>query len=235
MQTPFIKKLNELIELHKIATKSHIEFVKELSTIFNDIRAEIKLSLQSFQTKEPKQKLDLNNDALPEHIKTYLEFKEINKNYQKDFGQLIDQTNTVLGAISNHWGSYLEDLAVKRCIVYLKQDWQVHTCYQKYNKTWGKNKQVELDMIALSDTHIYITEVKNQLNDNALYSILKNIDKINEHLEEFAHLKKQLIVICLYADEATVEKLRIAGVWILRYMGFDTENPVHDFEVISRA
>ena len=234
MEKTFLPRLNDfsekLKEVHKIQANHIISLSDQLKIIKElvaDLRQEMKLN---------NARLKLLDQAPPAIEKYYNEINgkihefELNaKEFRSIFQSYISDTNIMLGKISGHWGGYIEQVGVEYVLNLLRKDFGVHTWYQKYKRWWHKSQNVELDLVACSDTHAYIIEVKNQLKTDIIAQILTALDKIQEHIPELDHLQKQAIVLCVHAEEITlVNMLQCANVWVFKYAGFD--NPKQKYE-----
>ena len=228
MGKTFIPRLNEFTEMLKDVNKQHAnnivsvgEQLKHLNHSIEIMKTELK-AVKIFQKINNKEKeLTDPYEKLEENIKI---FEQHIKAYRSIFQNHISDTNQMLGRISGHWGGYVEQVGVEYILNLLRENYGVHTWYQKFKRYWHKSKNVELDLVALSDTHAYIVEVKNQLRPEIINQILSSQDKIKEHLPELEKLQKQSVVMCVHAnDEIIINMLKCANVWILKYIGFDND------------
>ncbi|OFX42836.1 MAG: hypothetical protein A2046_03670 [Bacteroidetes bacterium GWA2_30_7] len=238
MNKTFLPRLNDFSELFKEVQKQHVQHIMNLSEqqkLLKENISDIKTELKALTIL---QKL---NDKEAEHFQKYTEIENKIQTFEKHiaafrvvYQQYINDTNFMLGKISCHWGGYIEQIGVEFILNLLRKEYGVHTWYQKYKRYWHKSKNVELDLVALSDTHAYIIEVKNQLKPEVIQQILISQDKINEHIPELSHLTKQPVVMCVHGDEAILNMLGWANVWVLKYAGFETENQENNWEWIQR-
>ena len=229
MQEAFIPQLNEFTELLKSVHGIHAAYIKELAAWQKEIREEHAMLADTGLLPN-----DAGSAALQLYKERHADFEKSMKAFRTIFQQQIDDTNIMLGRISGHWGGYIESIGVQYMLNMLRKEHGVHTYIEKFKRLWGKTKNVEIDLLATSDTHLYIGEVKNQLKPETFSQMLIIMEKIKEKLPEYSHLKIQPIFFCMHAEERIVNATMSGGLWILRYKGFDRENPQQSFEWLRR-
>lgn len=236
MKESFIPRLNEFTELLKAAHALHADNIKRLGAwqkeLYDEnekLRQQLKSQYAEHQYRNPA-----GTNAIAKQLSYTNSFKEASKEGREYFQQLLQDTNEQLGSFSSHWGSYIEALGVQFMLGELKRDHQVHTTIQKFKRWWHKSRNVEIDLLALSDTHAYIVEVKNQLKEDTFKQMLTVLEKIREKVPEYAHLQMQPVFVCVHAEEKMINTTTMSGVWIIRYKGFDPIDPQHEFEWLRR-
>ena len=233
----FITRLSAFMEMLKDTHKVHVEHIVRLG--------EWQKKLMDENTQIQKQAaIELELSKMPgypqpveffqQQIEDAREFEKAAKAFRTIFQQHIDDTNFQLGMYSTHWGGYIEALGVQYMLTTLRRDHGVHTSFQKFKRFWHKSKNVEIDLLAISDTHAYIVEVKNQLKEDTFIQMLKILDKIKEKVPEYAHLQLRPVFVCIHAEEQIVRSATLGGVWIVRYTGFDRESPIDSFEWLRK-
>lgn len=231
MRENFIPRLNEFTELLKLAYARHAETIVELGDMQKELldkngklREDLKALYDVKKYSDPQVANRLAN------LLTYTSCWRASVTEERQAFQLfIRRTNEQLGSFSSHWGSYLESLGVQYMLNSLKKDHGVHTSIQKFKRWWHKSRNVEIDLLALSDTHAYVVEVKNNLKEETFKQMLTVLDKIREKIPEYAHLRLQPVFVCMHAEEKIVQTSLMGGIWIVRYCGFDPDNPKDEF------
>jgi Archaea bacterial proteins of unknown function len=237
MTTDFIPRLNDFSELMKLNNRLHAEHIVKLGNALKNLRSEY-LLLKQQVGEDLKSKEVVNNRALHAEMTQFLayctEFEKQSKIFRELFQQSINATNLQLGMISSHWGGYLEQIGVQYMLNVLKKEYGVHTSFQKYKKYWLKNHNVEIDLLALSDKCAYVVEVKNQLKEQTFIQMLTIIDKIRDKFPEYKRLKIQPVFVCIHATDDMVKTAIMGNLWMVRYKGFDRENPEDNFEWLRK-
>jgi len=238
MYKTFIPNLNEFSKMFKEIQSLHVKHIVDLSEQQKFIREDLKDLRKDLEIESKKQQLnDVNIEQTPKYIEIENKIQTSEKHiaaFRQIYQQYIKDTNTLLGRVSNHWGGYIEQVGVEFILNILRNDYGVHTWYQKYKKYWHKSKNVELDLVAFNDTHVYIIEVKNILKPEAIKQVLTSLDKIKEHVPELNHLIKQPVILCLHADEELLRMFTLANIWVMKYAGFEDENPGNDWIWLHR-
>lgn len=236
MNEEFIPKMNEFIELLKETSRLHAENITRLSAFQNELSTENERLTKAIK----KQQLEMDDKGyklshLLEHqLKACAEFKEAVNESRAAFQHLINDTNQQLGKFSSYWGGYIETIGVFYMLNTLKKEYGVHTTFQKFKRWWNKSRNVEIDLLAISDTHAYIIEVKNQLKEETFKQMLTVLEKIKEKIPEYNHLKLQPVFICMHAEEKIVQTSTMGGIWVIRYKGFDPSDPKDEFEWLRK-
>lgn len=236
MKENFVPRLNEFTELLKSVYAMHAENIVKLGKVQKDLRAQNdKLREEIKKTRELKQYNEKQmNRQLSQLYNLSSVWQGAMGEQRKAFQYFIHRTNEQLGSFSSHWGSYLETLGVQYMLNTLKKDFGMHTSIQKFKRCWHESRNVEIDLLGISDTHAYVVEVKNKLKEETFKQMLITLDKIKEKIPEYAHLTLQPVIICMYAEEQVVNTSLLSGVWIVRYCGFDPENARDEFEWLRR-
>lgn len=236
MKEDFVPRLNEFTELMKEAYALHADNIKRLGNwqkeIYDEnqkLREELKQLHQVHQYKN-----SAGANSIAKQLSLTAAFKEAARESRTAFQEMVEISNKHLGGLSSHWGSFLETFAVQYLLNTLKREYGVHTTFQKFKRWWHKSRNVELDLLAISDTHAYVAEVKNQLKEDTFKQMLTSLEKIKEKIPEYAHLKLQPVFVCVHAEEAVVKTTTMSGVWIIRYCGLDQENGKEEFEWLRK-
>ncbi|MBL7729928.1 MAG: hypothetical protein JNM88_02030 [Chitinophagaceae bacterium] len=231
MKEDFVPRLNEFTEMLKETYSLHAENIrrlgdwqKELADQAEMVKNELR---EMYQVHQPRHSSAVT--TLAQQLAYTNAFKEAAREERSAFQQLVQQTNEHLGRLSSFWGSHIEALGVQHMLNTLKKHYGVHTSIQKFKRWWHKSRNVEVDLLAVSDTTAYIVEVKNQLKEDTFKQMLAVLDKIKEKVPEYAHLKMQPVFVCVHAEEKVVQTTLMSGLWIIRYCGFDTENAKEKF------
>jgi hypothetical protein len=233
----FTNRLGAFIELLKDTQKRHAEYTLRLGEWQKNMLDEnsrmqrlaaVKLELNEVSDYDQQQ------EFFQQQIEDAKEFEKAAKAFRTIFQRHIDDTNFQLGMYSSHWGGYIEGLGVQYMLNTLRKEHGVHTSFQKFKRYWHKSKNVEIDLLAVSDTHAYIVEVKNQLKEETFVQMLKILDKIKEKVPEYAHLKMRPVFVCMHAEEKIIRTATMGGLWILRYKGFDRDSPIDSFEWLRK-
>ncbi|MBV7533163.1 hypothetical protein [Chitinophaga sp. sic0106] len=233
MTLHFLPSLNDFNLLFNQITKAHLEHLQLLNKWHTDIRQECDKLMTQMQG---------GIDATPDNSKYYpamlenlshtMEFYDAINGFREAFHMFVEETNEQLSCFSTHWNGHLERLAINYVANYLKKVYEVHTSYIKFKRCWGNgaNAFVEADMIAINDTHLFITEAKKSLKEENFYKTLYNRDRLKERMPEYKHLHFQPLFICETVEDSVARKAKESGLWILRYRGFDANYPVNTFE-----
>ncbi|MFM2224170.1 MAG: hypothetical protein RJA07_372 [Bacteroidota bacterium] len=238
MTENFIPKLNAFTELLKEVNQQQINHAKELSNWLKDLKIECDLMKKQLELQvvlnpdiaNTPQFQALNN----EYINHCKEFEKHIAAFRVIFQNSIDDTNFQLGMLGTHWGGYIEQIGVQFMLNTLRSEHGVHTSFQKFKRYWNKSRNVEIDLLALSDTTAYVVEVKNQLKDTSFMQMLKILDKLKEKVPECANLKIQPVFVCVHAEEQIIRAGVMANIWIVRYKGFDRTYPMDSFEWLRK-
>lgn len=237
MTRDFIPRLNAFTELMKDSNHAHAEHIIRMGEQLKTLKSEYEL-LKKQLSDDIKSKPVLGNRSFHTEMSEFLtycnEFERHFKAFRTLFQQSISDTNLQLGTLSSHWSGYLEQMGVQYMLHTLRKDWGVHTSFQKFKRHWLKNRNVEIDLLALSDECAYVVEVKNQLKEQTFVQMLNTINKIRDKIPEYKHLRIQPVFICVHAEEDTVRKTILGNLWIVRYKGFDHENPEDTFEWLRK-
>jgi hypothetical protein len=237
MTQSFLPKLNAFTEQLKEAHLQHAAHVEELTALLKDLKLENDLMRKHIEVQSV-----LNPASITEQFKAQMQQHLENlgrlENHAKTFGTIfqnvIDDTNLQLGMLATHWGGYLEQIGVHFMLNTLKADYGVHTSFQKFKRFWQKTRNVEIDLLALSDTTAYVVEVKNQLKEASLKQMLTTLEKIKEKVPEYSHLKIQPVFVCIHAEDQYVKAVTMANLWVVRYKGFDRIRPIDSFEWLRK-
>ncbi|SHL58887.1 hypothetical protein SAMN05444266_10487 [Chitinophaga jiangningensis] len=233
MTLHFLPSLNDFNLLFEQIRQTHLQHLERCNKWHKEILQECKTLMAQMQA---------GIDATPESSKYYqamlenlshtMEFYDAINGFREAFHMFVEETNEQLACFSTHWNGHLERLAIAYVANYLKKVYEVHTSYYKFKRTWGTgtNAFVEADMIAINSTHLFIAEAKKELKAENFYKTLYNRDRIRERMPEYAHLHFQPLFICETVDPNVARKANDSGLWILRYRGFDANNPVNTFE-----
>ena len=222
----------------KEMTADHVKYIRKLSEWQSELRKSTKDLIHEVQVGIKK--AEINDET--ERIETLLNYGAISIQLEKAqikyhdiFQQHIDETNKIFGAYSSHWGSYIESVGVAAALVFLKKDREIHTSLQRFTRHMSKIR-VTIDLLALSETHCYIVDVKNQLKIEHFHAIDKDLYKLRQIAPEFHHLMFQPILVCFHADPFMIDYIaENKEVWILRYHGFDKEEPKNTFSWLYKG
>lgn len=212
----FENKISVFITLLKQATKIQAEHIVTLGKQHQELWA-------SQKELKNENKNSSNIDALKaEQWNTFLEQCTVFENQMKVaknyFQEHIKLSNAELGSFSNMWGSYIEQLAVLHFMNVLRTELEVDTYMQKVKRFWGKNKNVEVDILALNKDTAFLIEVKNQLKPEHLNQVLTTCEKIEEFFPELKSFKLQPIIMCINFDESIVEDYINKNIWVMQYI-----------------
>ena len=211
----FEKNISFFITLLKQATKLQAEHIttlgkkfQELFQINKELKIENKVISKDFVDSE-QWNLFLDQCSVFENQ------MKVARNY---FQEHIKLSNAELGAFSNMWGSYIEQLAVLHFMNVLRAELGVNTYMQKLKRFWGKNKNVEVDILALNDDTAFLIEVKNQLKPEHLKQVLTTCEKIEEFFPELKSFKLQPIIMCINSDDEIIEEFSNKKIWVMQYV-----------------
>jgi hypothetical protein len=235
MREIFIPQLNEFTELQKQTHKVHVEYIMSLSKWQNNLLEQNQKLKERWKTMT---KPALVNDKeykafIDEQLAICNIFAQEIKKLRVVFGDHIEDTNFMLGKISNHWGGYVESIGVRYLVDYLRKQYGTHTFFEKFRRYWHKSRNVEIDLLATSETHVYIVEAKSQLKIEHLAKFQKMLDKFKENVPQYGHLIPQPILFCIHTSDEVLAEAKAQDWWILRYKDFDRENPSKSFEWLS--
>jgi hypothetical protein len=234
----FVPFVNRFIELFKEARQMHATHIIQIKYWQKELKRDNDLLIDQLITGIEEEAYIADREALLKKMLdnlTYCEdFKKYADSFRGIFKKYIDDLNIGLGTLSNHWGGYIETLGVQYMLNTLRKDFGIHTSFQKFERFWDKNKKVEIDLLALSDTHAYVVEVKSHLREDTFTQMLYILDKIYNKIPEYKHLKIQPVFVCMYADEAIVHSTTLSGLWIVRYNEFAPDNPLRNFEWLRK-
>jgi hypothetical protein len=230
----FLSRLGAFIELLKDTQKIHMEHILRLGEWQKELLDENTRMQKMAAVKMELSQAPAEQEFFRQQIEGAKQFDKAARAFRTVFQEHIDDTNFQLGMYSTHWGGYIEGLGVQYMLTTLRRDHGVHTSFQKFKRFWHKSKNVEIDLLAISDTHAYIVEVKNQLKDETFIQMLKILDKIKEKVPEYAHLKLRPVFVCMHAEDQIVRTTTMSGLWIVRYKGFDRDSPIDSFEWLRK-
>jgi hypothetical protein len=224
--------LNRFNTRLKDMTATHVKYIRKMGEWERQLRASTKDILHEIQVGVKRLELHDETDKI-QLLLNYgalgIQLEKAEQTFHKIFEQHIDETNKIFGAFSSHWGSYIESVGVIHVLNYLQKHRGVHTSYQQFNRKMDKQR-VSIDLVALSATHCYVIDVKNQLKVEHLVSLEKNLWKLRAIAPEYHHLVMQPILVCFHADPAMENYLQEhQSTWVLRYHGFDKEQPKNSF------
>ncbi len=235
MQSHFIPRLNEFSELMRTVNRLHGKHIVETGEQIKQLKHQFEMNAKEIYLNHPVG----DNKELKEEYQLFLqktkELQDHFKAFRVIFQNHVNDTNFQLGMFSTFWGSYIEQKGVEYMLQSLRRDYQVHTWYQKFKKYWHKSRNFEIDLLALSDTHAYLIEVKNQLKKEVIHQVLTNLEKLREQAPEYNHLQKQVIIMCCHAEDDVVNTLVWGNIWIMRYTGFDTNKTEESWEWIRKT
>lgn len=222
MHAEFDKNINTFMTLFRQAVKLQAEHIVTLS----------KQQRELFITQKELKSENLSSDLDTEEWEHFLEQCEL-FDYQMKmarvyFKEHIKNVNKELGSFSSLWGNYIEQLAVNHFNNVMKDELAVHTYMQKIKRIWGKNKGVEIDVLALNDETAFLIEVKTQLKAEHITQILAVCEKFEAMFPEFSTLKLQPIMMCVNCEEEIVSLYKEKSIWIIQYQKEEhtTESPV---------
>jgi|GEM_PF-2618627 len=229
----FLPSLNDFNQLFEQIRQTHLKHLELCNKWHMEIRRECENLMSQMQagidaTPENSQYYQ----AMLENLSHTMEFYDAINGFREAFHMFVEETNEQLACFSTLWNGHLERLAISYVANYLKKVYEVHTSFFKFKRSMspGSNSFVEGDMIAINDTHLFIAEAKKELKDENYYKTLYNRDRLKERMPEYPHHHFQPIFICETVDDSVVRKAKDGGLWILRYRGFDANNPVNTFE-----
>jgi hypothetical protein len=214
----FEKELNTFMLLLKQANKVHAEYIVSLGNQYVEIGRNYK-EFKQFRVADTS-KSERKKAQWTEFIDECEVFEQRLKQARQYFSQQIKMSNAVLGGFSNHWGGFVEQVAVIYFLDVLQKELGVRTWCQKFRKSWDKRGGVEIDILALSDEICYIIEVKNQLKIENIDQVNKVLTKVEEHLPELSGYKKQSIVMCLNIDDRITDEFEKENIWVIKYDGY---------------
>jgi hypothetical protein len=232
MTEKFVPTLNQFTVLLKQNYALHLEHIRHLELNANALISQLKTTIEVVKENDTTEINQLLN--VPDYVGHLKILQRQINDTKQDYWTYIKATNTMLGSFSNHWGGYIENIGVQYLLNLLRMEYGVHTTIQKYKRWWHKSKNVEIDVVGLSDTHLFIGEVKNQLKEESLKQLFTILEKIKEKVPEYANLQPQPIFVCVHAENTAIEICKTANIWVARYCGFDAENPIDDFEWICK-
>lgn len=232
MKEVFLPQLNEFTELLKETRKIHTDYIIQLSDWQKELLHQNQKLIISWQMAD---KPPLMNDSafkafIQEQLTYCKDFEKKVKAFRVVYSDHIEDTNFMIGKLSNHWGGYIESIGVLYLLNSLRKQFAVHTFIEKFKRYWHKSRNVEIDLLAFNDTHIYIVEAKSQLKEEHLDQFQKILSKFKENVPEYSHLTIQPIIFCIHASPAVIEQELAKDWWVLRYKNFDRVNPQNSFE-----
>lgn len=237
MNELFIPRMNRFIELFSNASKMHAEHVRRLQYWQRELNKENKQMIGELQHGMSEAHM-ADEKSIYEKMQDYLaycnDFEEYAKSLRGIFQEYINDCNHGLGTLGNHWGRYVELLGVQYMLHKLRKYCGIHTSYQKFERVWEDKEQVEIDLLAVSDTHVYVVEVKSHLKEDTFIQMLYILDKIRNKIPEYSHLKIQPVFVCTYADEDIIHTTTLSGLWIVRYNNFNPDRPQKNFEWLRK-
>lgn len=234
----FVPRANRFIKLLNEATQMQSQHIKQLKECQRELSRENKLLIAELKTgiKEARR----GNDEFTMYRKmlenmTYCkDLEQYITSLQEAFQKYTKDLNIGLGTLSSHWGGYVEKLGVQFMLSMLKKDFGVHTSFQKFERLGDNKETVEIDLLAISDTHVYVVEVKSHLKEETFIQMLYILDKIRRKIPEYSHLKIQPVFVCAYARKAIVRSTILSGLWIVRYNNLNPDKPQKSFEWLRK-
>lgn len=219
----FENKISVFITLLKQATKIQAEHIVTLSKKHQELWASQKeLRSENRELSTEELELDQQWNTFLEQCTVFENQMKVAKNY---FQEHIKLSNVELGSFSNMWGSYIEQLAVLHFMNVLRTELEVDTYMQKLKRYWGKNRNVEVDILATNKDTAFLIEVKNQLKPEHIKQILTTCDKIEEFFPELNKFKLQPIIMCINCDDEVIEEYKNKTIWVMQYIE-NTDNNV---------
>lgn len=231
MNESFIPRLNAFSEKLKEVSGYHEDQLIALTKGLQLIRSQ---HAQLTNNKRPIPQRAAVSPQWQEFIKASQEFERSAQAYHHLLQQHIRDTNVELGLFGNHWGGYIETKGVEFLLNWLRSECGVQLSFQKYKRWWGESKNLEIDLLAISETHLYVAEVKNQLKSAHFGQMQKNLETLKEKAPQYAHLIVQPIFVCLHLGTAVLNNKLLPDAWIVRYKGFDPDGVESEFEWAKR-
>ncbi len=208
MPQNILDSLQTYNQLIREASGKQAELIKEIAPILKDLN----LLYKSMMPGTPEgldTKTYINNKDRLFELKT--EIKEITS-YFKDY---VNVTNSIHGAYSHIWGSYAEKTLFDAATSLLQKQKGCKTFYYKTKKTFDKNKQLEIDMLAEGDDEIFIVEVKSILKPEVFGQLINIVDKFNTHFPQDEGIKTVPVLACLSATNNLIEVAKNSGVLVI--------------------
>ena len=233
----FVPRINRFIELFKDASYMQGQQIMRLRNWQAELKKENNLLIAQLRTgiKEARiAKEELIYRDMLDILKYCEDFEKNAKPIRDTFQKYINDLNYGLGTLSSHWGGYVEKLGVQFMLNTLRKDFGIHTSFQKFERFWDNKETVEIDLLAISDTHAYVVEVKSHLREDTFIQMLYILDKIRNKIPEYNHLKIQPVFVCIYAEEAIVRSTLLSGLWIVRFDNFNPDKPQKNFEWLRK-
>ena len=223
MKEHFVPRINEFIDLVRQTNKEQAKHIVELGNWLTHLTNEFKVLTYEMQSNELFEiaKGDLYDPKTTLYLQKSKEFEHHIRAFRAVFQQHIKDTNYQMGMFSSHWGGYIEQIGTLYLLNLLRKEYQVHTWYQKFKKYWHKSRNVEVDLLAISDQYNFVVEVKNQLKETVLEQVNAIIEKLNAHCPELGDKPIQPVIICMHAELSLLEDIDWGNIWILKYNGFE--------------
>jgi hypothetical protein len=191
MHEQFVPQLNEFIELLKKTQTMHVDYIVKLSDLQKELRYENEKLKKSWQLEDKP--VLVNEGEFLEFIQKQVQYcQDLEKQlklFRGFYKDHIEDTNLMLGRVSNHWGGYIESIGVQYLLNYLRKNHQAHTFIEKFKRYWHKSRNIEIDLLALSNSHVYHVEVKTHLKSEFLIPLQVNLSKFKENVLEYSHLE----------------------------------------------
>ena len=128
MRELFIPQLNEFTELQKQTHKIHVEYILSLSKWQKNLLEENEKLKERWKSAVKPGWVDDKpfRVYIEEQLSACKTFEQEVKKLRIVFGDHIEDTNFMLGKISNHWGGYVESIGVRYLLDYLRKHY--NTC-----------------------------------------------------------------------------------------------------------
>lgn len=216
----------------KEMTAQHVKYIRRMGEWQQSLRVATQDFLHQIQVGVKHLELQDQQDKIATLL-TYgaigLQLEKSQKVFEGIFKQHIEQTNQLFGSYSSHWGGYIESVGVAQTLQYLRKHHEVHTSLERFSRKQFKER-VTIDLIALSERHCFVVDVKNQLKVEHLVALEKNLQKLRSLAPEYHSLIMQPVMVCFHADPVMIAYVSAhPTVWVLRYHGFEQEHPQNRF------
>lgn len=238
----FEKELNTFMMLLKQANKVHAEYIVTLGNQYAEIGKNYK-EFKQFRVADTT-KSERKTEQWTEFIDECEVFEQRLRVARQYFSQQIKISNATLGGFTNHWGGFVEQMAVIYFLDVLQKQLGVKTWCQKFRKTWDKRGGVEIDILALAANTAYIIEIKSQLKVENIDQVKKILHKTEEQLTELSEYKKQVIIMCINIDTRITDEFEKEGIWVIKFNGYNDgdmknewkwQNPVSYNEAVNKV
>ncbi len=233
MEEEFVPRINTFIEMHKEARKMHADYIVTLSdwqkSLIHEnknLKAELQVLNKPEAVSDTLFKMLIENQVLKNE-----DFEGAMTEFRTAYNGYIHDANLALGRLSNHWGGYIESVGVEYLLNMLRKEFQVHTFVQKFKRYWHKSKNIEVDLLALSDDTCFFVEVKNHLKEDLVPKLTTNLEKFREKVPEYGHLKLQPVLFCVHINASVMQNSFLPDDWwVVHYKNFEPEKPKHSFD-----